>query len=385
MIMRYRVKQNPLQITISQILLILLLSLIGVSCSAHKPIPLGLSVKLTGARGDLGVEIRNGAQLAVEQINANGGINGRPIDLIAIDDKGDPATALQADADLLKQNVVAIIGHVTSAQTAVALPQMNEAQTILFSPTTTSDLFSGLDDYFFRSTPSTLQYGTAMANFIYETAGPIKISCVFDISNSEFSTFLWQAFQDQFTALGGEIGNNYVYSSNRSEIKSLMGEVSQDDADGILFIVTAVDLALMAQYGRQMDMTADFYSSLWAHTNELLQKGGSAIEGIVMFSTFYVENDTKAYLDFASQFEERFGTTPGLFSVSGYEAVIILAEALKETGGNAEGLREALSEIGTVNSVLGPIELDSHGDTTRSIYVEVIHNRQYELQAVITP
>lgn len=378
-------RKKPLSQIFRLIVAFLILSILGGSCKADEPILLGLSVKLTGARGELGVEIRNGAQLAVEQINANGGINGRPIELITVNDKGDHATAQQVDADLLDQNVVAIIGHVTSSQTAAALPQMNEAKTILFSPTSTSDLFNAQDDYFFRSTLSTTQWGTEMANYIYQTLGPVKISGIYDSTNAEFTTYLWQAFQEQFTSLGGQIGSSYEYTSDQTEIKPLMEQVSQDDADGILFIVAAVDQALMAQYGRQMGMKAEYYSSLWAHTNELLQKGGSAVEGITLFSTFNTEDENKIYLDFANQFEQDYGYPPDLFSVSGYEAVIILAKALEKTGGKAEGLKEALSEIGTVESVLGPITLDAYGDATRNIYVEVIHNRQYELQTVITP
>ena len=380
-----KTKRTPLIHNSNRVILLLLIVFLITSCNTRQPIKIGISLKLNGSGGEIGVDMRNGAALAVEHINANGGINGRPIELIITNDEGAPETIRQADAELLEQDVVAILGHITSAHTSAAIDQMNEAKTVLFSPISTSDLFSGKDDFFFRSTPSTKDYGSNIARYIYETKGPVKISGIYDITNSEFTTPLWQAFAEEFTSLGGELGNTYEYTSDQGEIKDLMRQVSQDDAQGTLFIVAPIDMALMAQHGRQLGIETDFYTSLWAHSPELFHKGGKAIDGLTIFSTYNVEKNTPEYQEFYEQFQERFGYPPELFSISGYEAVLILAQALEKTNGNAEGLKEALTEIGTFESMIGVVKLDSYGDATRDLYVEVIRNRQYEQEAIISP
>ena len=135
-----------------------LLALLGVlvlaGCQSTPPIKIGLAVELTGRRADLGVAARDGAVLAVENINANGGVAGRQIELLIMDDQGDPQIARQVDQQLVSQGVVAIVGHLTSEQTAAAFEQMNQAGVVLFSPTSSSGDFSNQADYFFRIMPS---------------------------------------------------------------------------------------------------------------------------------------------------------------------------------------------------------------------------------------
>ena len=102
------------------------------------PILIGVSVDLSGPSSDLGIALRNGAQLAMEEINNSGGINGREIQLVIKDDQGDPNTALQADQDLIDQEVVAIVGHSTSQQTASVLDLINQNDVLLIGPAASS-------------------------------------------------------------------------------------------------------------------------------------------------------------------------------------------------------------------------------------------------------
>jgi branched-chain amino acid transport system substrate-binding protein len=115
----------------------------------NEPIIIGFSAQLTGGQAELGVQERNGVQLAVEKINESGGIAGREISLIIHDDLGIPKEAESGDGELIKQGVIAIIGHATSAQTLAGLKVTNPANVIMIAPTVSTPELSGLDDYFF--------------------------------------------------------------------------------------------------------------------------------------------------------------------------------------------------------------------------------------------
>ncbi len=131
--------------------LLVVIVLIVVRSLRSRAFLLGFAGELTGRHAGMGVDGRDGAILAVDEINKTGGINGRKIKLIIKDDKGDPEVARRVDVELIKQGVVAIIGHITSGQTAAVLEQINKANVVLISPAASSIQFSGQADFFFVS------------------------------------------------------------------------------------------------------------------------------------------------------------------------------------------------------------------------------------------
>ena len=136
------------------VLLIVTLGFFANGCMIKRPILIGFAAQLTGIQAELGVQERNGVQMAVETINATGGVAGRKIELVIRDDRGIPEKAQAADRELIKAGVLAIIGHATSAQTQAGLEVTNPAKVVLLGPTVSTLELSGLDDYFFRIYPS---------------------------------------------------------------------------------------------------------------------------------------------------------------------------------------------------------------------------------------
>ena len=135
--------------------------------SKKEPIRIGFVADLTGKQAELGVQERNGVQLAVEKINAAGGVAGRPIELIIRDDLGTPDGAKRVDQELINLGAVAIIGHATSGQTR-GLQITNSANVILLSPTTSTPDLSGKFENFFRVYPTFSDSAKGFAKHIYE-------------------------------------------------------------------------------------------------------------------------------------------------------------------------------------------------------------------------
>lgn len=363
---------------------LLLLIMILTGCS-QKPILIGFSGEMTGPRGEMGVAGRDAAQLAVDTINANGGIHGIPLRLIAIDDQGSADIAKQVDKELIDQGVVAIIGHMTSEQTAVAYDQANQAGYVLLSPTSSSNIFSQKEDFFFRVMPDNDVFGRALATHAYQNRGIRQIVGIYDLNNRSFTETYWNAMKDQFEQMGGTASQSYAFYSGETDLKALMTQVKASDPEAILFIASAVDTALMAQYARINGIEAKLFASSWAQTTELIEKGGRAVQGMEISATIHPNNPYPEYTEFATQFEERYRRTPGLGAAHSYEAVLVLAEALKSTGGKAHGLPEALTKIQGLNGVQGVLSLDKYGDVERETYIVVVQNGGFYILETIPP
>lgn len=356
-----------------------------MGCVSKAPIVVGFVAELTGKRGQLGVDARDGAQLAVDRINERGGVNGRPIQLLVRDDKGNPDTARQVDAELVEQGVVAIIGHTTSGQAAAVFDQINKAEVVLLSPGASSEQFSGQADYFFRAVPTTESMGEALAWHIYYNRDVRDLVCVYDESNRAYSEFLWQAIQAKFEALGGKARQSFTFMPDETALDALMMQVQAVEPEGIIFIASPVDTALMVQYGFRNNLSAHLFSSPWAQSDALLEKGGQAVEGLEMIAGYTPQTPYPPSQRFAEQFEARYGRQPTLLASNGYEAVLVLAHALKQTQGRAQGLPEALVTVKNLEGVYSPISLDEYGDVKRDFYIAVVKDRAFEIVDIISP
>lgn len=363
----------------------LLLLVLAAGCVSKAPIWVGFVAELTGKRGQLGVDARDGAQLAVDMINEQGGIAGRSVQLLVRDDKGDPEIARQMDAALVEQGVVAIIGHTTSGQAAAVFEQINAAEVVLLSPGASSEQFSGQADYFFRALPTTDLMGGALAWHIYYNCNARDLVCVYDENNRSYGEFFWQAVQAKFEALGGKAGHLFTFTPDETALDALMMQVQAVEPEGVVFIASPVDTALMVQYGHQQGLNARLFSSPWAQSDALLEKGGQAVEGLEMIAGYTPQTPYPPSQRFAEQFEARYGRQPTLLASNGYEAVLVLAYALKQTRGQRQGLPEALVRVKDLEGAYSPISLDEYGDARRDVYIARVKDRAFEIVDVISP
>ncbi|NTV34363.1 MAG: ABC transporter substrate-binding protein [Deltaproteobacteria bacterium] len=171
-----------------RVALVVTLFLLACSgCGREEPIKVGFVGGLTGRLSDLGTAGRDGALLAVEEVNRTGGIRGREIVLVTKDDRHDPDEARKVDRELIEEGVAAIIGHMTSAMTAAVLPLINEKRMLMIGPTVSSDEFSGIDDYFLRVMAPSLQEAVRLAQAAFSLKGAREVFAVFDESNASYS------------------------------------------------------------------------------------------------------------------------------------------------------------------------------------------------------
>lgn len=363
--------------------LLLALCLSPLACTDAPPIRLGFSGQLTGPRSDLGVQGRNGATLAVEEINAAGGINGRKIELLAEDDKDTPAGAIQADESLLQKGVVAIVGHMTTSQTLAAYPVVEKQGGILVSPTTAAPGLDAKQDGFFRVIPSNTEWAKVMA--AYALSKGLKTAFfVGDADNVGYTDTFFATLRRDYEKQGGQLVGSRLYSSRAGEDwATLARAIKQARPAALLVCMASRDLVSLAQALRPGDAGITVLAPPWPATNSLILSGGSLVEGFCFISNYSEDNTYPSFASFQQRFQQRFGWKPNFAAAFAYESVALLADALKRTGGTAKDLKAALSEGGQHGGIIGPFTMTEYGDVDRPTFVTIVRKGRFAIADTI--
>lgn len=354
------------------LLLVLLLS----SCSVVAgPVRVGFVAELSGRESDLGIAERNGALLAVEEINAQKGIAGRKIELIIKDDQGRPEVAQQVDQQLVDAGVVAIVGHVTTAQSLAGLAVTQPAGVVMLSPSASSMELSGLDDGFFRAcADNRLDVQMLAAKMLAQ--GRQHLVIYYDENNAAYALAYADGVQAAFEAGGGVVLAKIALPSDVPDFSDWIALGRTADPDAVLVIASAVHSALLIQRARLMGWTTAMYVSDWAYSETFVQTGGRAVEGVELVAAFDMNMDTPAMRDFRQHYQQRFGYEPNFGAMQAYEAMMLLARALQQTHGKADGLPDALRSLENVVVLGDPITMDAYGDVIRPVYWIRVENGQ---------
>lgn len=349
------------------------------------PIEVGFAAQLTGRQGELGVQERNGAQLAIDSINDSGGIWGRNLKLVIEDDLGTPEGAQQADLKLIKKGVVAIIGHATTNQSLAGLEVTNPAKVVLLSPTVSTPTLTGIDDYFFRVYPSFKDSAQAFAKYIFFERKIEKMSVVYDVDNLSYAKVYYQTFVEAYKKNGGKIVSETSFSSSaQPDFGMTLARIKNAESRGLLIIASDLDTAIISQRAKGLDWSVDLFASAWAQTKTLIENGGLAVEGLTLEQSYSLSSTAPSFIDFNRRYTERYKTDPSFGAAFAYDAVMVLAEALKDTKGSGKGLKEALTEIKNFKGVDGVFSLDEFGDVKRPFYLSKIVNGNYIVKSELT-
>lgn len=356
-----------------QAILFILLVFLFTACGNSDPILIGFSGQLTGRISEIGVFGRNGAMLAIEVINASGGIDGRPLKLIAVDDGNTAETAIAADKKLVEQGVVAIIGHMTSSQSVAVIPFMTETNTVYVSPTASTPVLSGKKDSFSRVMVENTVHGAELAHYTRSALDIDTVLTIADLDNKSYSLTFTEAFADSFKSIGGKILKQDTYSSRANEgWDAIIDNIIDLNPDAVLLSCPAQDAASLVQRMRTTGLSTKIISGAWAYTQKLIQWGGASVEGMLFVINYAADNPNPAFVKFREAYKSRFGVNPGFAAAFGYEAVLALAKGLEKTGGKAEGLASAMAPSDQIKGVISDFKLDENGDVKRNVFIATI-------------
>ena len=241
-------------------------------CSKSDTIKIGFIGNLSGRLSDVGVDARNGAVLAVEEINEKGGIKGKKIELIIKDDQNNGETAKKEIQDLIEQKVIAIVGHIVSGMSLATLPIINEKKVLMISPTSVSNVFTKKDDYFFRVSPATKTAISIFAEYAFKKMNLKSVTFVYDLSNKGYSEDWYNNFKSKYTELGGKVHLTVTFdSSKKPSFTQLAKDILKEKTQALAIISGALDTALIAQHVKNISPKTQLLLAGWAMTDDLLK------------------------------------------------------------------------------------------------------------------
>lgn len=354
----------------------LALLLVGGGCKPQpqKAIRLGLAINLSGEGGAAGEHIRAGALLAVERVNAGGGINGRPLELLVEDDGNTEEGIRAADGRLIDAGVVAIIGHSFSANTLIAYPLVTSRNTLLFTPYTATTKLSDRDDLFCRTAVDNKLYGKALASLL-AARGVTSVAFLIDMTNASFGEDLLDQARPRYQ---GAVTVVRIDSKQGVDWDQARAQLLADRPQAVVMLTEVAATGIGAQKIRDGGFQGELIATLWAQTPELVQYGGEAVEWMTLITFIEAANNRVAYQSFASDLQTRFNRPVTARSVRAYEAVEILAAALRRCSPNPTAVELKRELVGNrFETIMGGVAFNPTCDVIRPVFEVRVQNGQF--------
>jgi len=371
-------KGNVMKKIVLYLVLVALIALALLMIFQKNPIKIGCAVSLSGKNAPLGIAVKDGVSLAVEEINASGGINGRELELLIKDDENDPKTARKVDAELIKEGVCVIIGHVTSAMSQAVLSLMDEKQMLLLSPITGSlKVLEGDDNLISIHPPNTYEQ-EALAHYAITRIN--RISIIYDEDNGAFSEPWVNVFSDHFKNYDGTIDGVYGFSSKDNDWNQATDQLLTDPPQGVLIIASAIDTArICQQIEKRYPQQIVKFSSGWGLDNALIQQGGKNVDGLIIMNSWDNDSNRPEYLAFKEAFMQRYKREPQFAETFGYETFMILAHVLKtDIKKKPMLIKDKMLSIGEFQGLQGSLYIDQMGKTNRELFLFIVEDNAFK-------
>jgi branched-chain amino acid transport system substrate-binding protein len=346
-------------------LIVVLVLLAGCSKAAKKEatIKIGHEVALTGPSATWGQSEANALKMAVEKINAGGGVLGKKIEIIAYDNRADRLEAVNVAKRLVEQDkVVAIIGPAQSGVTNAIREVNNAAKVPVVATTATNPKVTVNDDgttvpYTFRVCFIDPFQGTVAAQFALKDLGVKTAAILYDVGD-EYSQFLGKYFVEAFEKGGGTITANEAFRSGELDFRAQLGKIKGGKPD-VLFIPTMQkEAALAAKQARDLGIASTFLGGDGWASPDLIDLAGPAIEGAYLVNIAALEDP--AIQEFIKEYKATYNSDPVLPNpLMAYDAILWLADAIKRAGStDGAKLKEAMEQTKDLQVLTGLLTID---------------------------
>jgi branched-chain amino acid transport system substrate-binding protein len=356
------------------------------SAADSDTIKVGEFASLTGSEATFGQSSHNGTQLAVDELNASGGVLGKKIQLLTEDDQSQAGQSATVVRKLISSDgVVAILGEVASSRSLEAAPICQENKIPMISPSSTNPKVTETGDYIFRVCFIDPFQGTVMANFARKTLKLQNVAVLTDVK-SDYSVGLAKFFKEGLIAGGGQIAAEQNYSGGDKDFNAQLTSIKAANSDGIFIPGYYTEVGLIALQVKQLGINVPIFGGDGWESSSLVPIGGAALEGDY-FSTHFSPQDTSPTVqNFVKKYREKFNDTPDAMAALGYDSAMILADAMKRAGTpDGAKVRDALAATIDFHGVTGNITIDANRNASKPAVILEIKNGAFKYVETIAP
>jgi branched-chain amino acid transport system substrate-binding protein len=356
------------------------------SLSAQEPIKIGQFASLTGKEASLGQSSNTGTMMAIDDLNAAGGVLGRPLLLVTEDTQSKPGeTATVVKKLISRDKVVALLGEVASSRSLEAAPIAQAAKVPMISPASTNPKVTETGAYIFRTCFIDPFQGPVMARFAREHLKAKRVALV--VSNSSaYSIGLAKFFRESFVANGGTIVLEQKYSEGDKDFKAQLTAIKAAGVDAVFNPGYYNEGALIVRQARDLGLTLPIFGADSWEAEALIQLGGKAMEGAYLCSHYSPEDPSPRVQNFVAAYKKRFGSTPDSNASLGYDSVLVLVDAIRRAGTTERNaLREAIATTRDFMAVTGKITIDSERNASKNAVIVQVRNGKFEFVQSMSP
>ena len=350
-------------------------------------IPVGEFASLTGKEATFGQSSHKGTMLAIEEINAAGGVLGKKLNLIYEDNRstqGESATIVKKL--ITRDKVVAVLGEVTSGRSLEAATVCQDNKVPMISPSSTNPDVTKRGDFIFRVCFIDPFQGTVMAKFAKDRLKAQKVAVLSDVA-AAYSVGLAQFFKEQFTKDGGQIVSEQKFNSGDKDFKAQLTSIKAANPDAVFVPCYYTEAGLIVRQARQLGITVPLIGGDGWEAPELVQIGGEALEGCYYSTHYSPEAQSPAVQNFVAKFKAKYnGEVPDAMAGLGYDSAMVLAEAIKRAGTtDSAKLRDALAATKDYAGVTGKTTLDANRNATKPAVILAIKGGKFTYVETISP
>jgi len=355
--------------------------------AASGEIVIGHLASMTGGQATFGQQTDQGIRLALEEINAKGGVKGRQIRVITEDTQSKQEEAATAVSKLIsRDNVTAILGEIASSNSLAAGPIAQANKVPMVSPGSTNPAVTEKGDYIFRICFIDPYQGEALAKYVANDMKLTRAAILRDVK-SDYSMGLADFFKNTFTSLGGTIVADSSYSGGDSDFKSQLTTIKSANPQLIFVPGYYTEIGQIAVQARDLGITIPMVGGDGWESPKLIEIGGKALEGCFYSNHYHVDDPSPMVHEFVAAYEKKYGAKPDAMAALGYDSMKFLAAAMERaTSLDGPTLRGEIAKTTGFQGVTGTITLGpDRNPINKKLVVLEIKDGKLVLRATVDP
>ncbi len=365
---------------------LLLVLLVACALRGAEPVRLGFFMSVTGRDASFGEASLRGARIALDEINAAGGVLSRPLELVVEDNRSQAGESATAARKLIaRDRVVALIGECSSTRTLEAAPVAQAAGVPLITPASTSPKVTEAGDAIFRVCFVDPFQGEVLAAFARKRLGLRRAALLIE-NGSPYSVGLAEFFARTFAALGGEIVATQRYAGADTDFRAQLTAIRAAKPDAIFLPGYYVAAGLVAQQAKQLGLAATLLGGDGFEAPQLLEIGGTALEGAYYSSHFSAASTAPEARRFVAAYVARHGVAPNGLAALTYDAVRLAADAIARAGTTEKAaLRRALASTRDFPGASGRTTINAQRDAVKDAAIIAVRSGRLEFVETVRP
>lgn len=363
----------------------------GTGSNSDK-IKIGLNYELSGPVATYGQGIVEGIEMAFEEINSSGGVLGKQIEAVKVDNRSDNTEAANVATKLAtKDKVVLMLGPATSGNTKAASPIAVQNKVSLISASATADDVTvdkngKVREYVFKTCFSDSFQGVIMANFAFNDLSSKKAAMLVD-TTSDYSKGLAKNFKDTYEKLGGTVATEEAYKAKDTDFKAVLTNLKSANPDVLFVPGYYEEVGLIVKQARELGLNVPVLGGDGYDSPKLIEIAGKDNLNKVFFTNHYSSKDTSPEVTkFRDAFKKKYGKDPDAFNALGYDLAYFAADAVKRAGKvDREAVKNALAETKDFSAITGKFSIDANHNPVKSITVLEVKGGDFTFVKKVEP